>query len=100
MTDAARAKAARAKAAATKAARAAAAAEAALPADLRLADVITSSLDAMQDMIARYRMAGLPPDVHIAVPVTAGRVLDFHRAGDMVALGRELATKALDDAGY
>ncbi|WP_433367853.1 patatin-like phospholipase family protein [Actinoplanes sp. CA-142083] len=66
----------------------------------RLADVITNSLDAMQDMIARYRMAGLPPDVHIAVPVTAGRVLDFHRAGDMVALGRELAVKALDDAGY
>ncbi|MFI5889608.1 patatin-like phospholipase family protein [Actinoplanes sp. NPDC051513] len=75
-------------------------AEAALPADLRLADVITSSLDAMQDMIARYRMAGLPPDVHIAVPVTAGGVMEFHRAAEMVALGRELATKALDDAGY
>ncbi|HEX5201195.1 MAG TPA: patatin-like phospholipase family protein [Actinoplanes sp.] len=75
-------------------------AETAVEAGPRLADVITNSLDAMQDMIARYRMAGLPPDVHIAVPVTAGRVLDFHRAGDMVALGRELATKALDDAGY
>ena len=67
---------------------------------LRLADVITSSLDAMQDMIARYRMAGLPPDVHIAVPVSAGRVMDFHRAAEMIALGRELATKALDDAGF
>jgi NTE family protein len=77
-----------------------AAAEAVLPADLRLAAVITNSLDAMQDMIARYRMAGLPPDVHIAVPVTAGGVLEFHRAAEMVALGRELATKALDDAGY
>jgi NTE family protein len=81
------------------AALAEAAAEAVLPADLRLADVITNSLDAMQDMIARYRMAGLPPDVHIAVPVTAGGVLEFHRAAEMVALGRELATKALDDAG-
>ena len=68
--------------------------------NLRLADVITSSLDAMQDMIARYRMAGLPPDVHIAVPVSAGRVMDFHRAAEMIALGRELATKALDDAGF
>jgi len=77
----------------------AAVAAVAAEADLRLTGVITSSLDAMQDMIARYRMAGVPPDVHIAVPVTAGRVLDFHRAGDMVALGRELATKALDDAG-
>ena len=69
------------------------------PGSLRLADVITSSLDAMQDMIARYRMAGLPPDVHIAVPVSAGRVMDFHRAAEMIALGRELATRALDDAG-
>lgn len=69
-------------------------------ADLRLADVIISSLDAMQDMIARYRMAGLPPDVHIAVPVSASGVLEFHRAAEMIALGRELAAKALDDAGY
>jgi NTE family protein len=66
---------------------------------LRLAEVITSSLDAMQDMIARYRMAGLPPDVHIAVPVSAGRVMDFHRAAEMISLGRDLAIKALDDAG-
>ncbi|MEU8817181.1 patatin-like phospholipase family protein [Actinoplanes sp. NPDC048796] len=70
-----------------------------LPGNLRIADVLASSLDAMQDMIARYRMAGLPPDVRIAVPVNACRVMDFHRAGDMVALGRQLATKALDDAG-
>ncbi|GAA2628941.1 patatin-like phospholipase family protein [Paractinoplanes durhamensis] len=68
--------------------------------DLRLSDVVINSLDAMQDMIARYRMAGLPPDVHIAVPVTASGVLEFHRAAEMVALGRELATKALDDAGW
>ncbi|XVU29338.1 patatin-like phospholipase family protein [Actinoplanes sp. CA-054009] len=69
-----------------------------LPGGLRIADVLASSLDAMQDMIARYRMAGLPPDVHIAVPVNACRVMDFHRAGDMVVLGRQLATKALDEA--
>ncbi|GAA0578887.1 hypothetical protein GCM10010172_74690 [Paractinoplanes ferrugineus] len=68
-------------------------------AELRLSDVLVSSLDAMQDMIARYRMAGLPPDVHISVPVTACGALEFHRAGEMVALGRELAARALDDAG-
>jgi NTE family protein len=68
--------------------------------ELRLADVVASSLDAMQDMIARYRMAGLPPDVHVSVPVSASGVLEFHRAAEMVALGRELAARALDDAGY
>ncbi|WP_306213631.1 patatin-like phospholipase family protein [Actinoplanes sp. RD1] len=71
----------------------------ALPGDLRIADVVTFSLDAMQDMIARYRMAGLPPDIRIAVPVDACRVLDFHRAAEMVSLGRDLATRALAAAG-
>lgn len=68
--------------------------------DLRITGVLSLSLDAMQDLIARYRMAGLPPDIHIAIPVSAGGVLDFHRAADLIALGRELTTKALDDAGY
>jgi NTE family protein len=72
----------------------------ALPADLRIADVLSLSLDAMQDLIARYRMAGLPPDVQIAIPVDACRVLDFHRAAEMIEIGRTLTTKALDDAGY
>jgi len=70
------------------------------PGDLRIADVLTLSLDAMQDLIARYRMAGLPPDIHIAIPVNACRVMDFHRAADMIAVGRDLTSKALDDAGY
>ena len=72
----------------------------AYPEDLRIAGVLALSLDAMQDLIARYRMAGLPPDVHVAVPVSAGGVMDFHRAADLIALGRDLTARALDDAGY
>ncbi|GAA4603753.1 NTE family protein [Actinoplanes octamycinicus] len=68
-----------------------------LPADLRIADVLSLSLDAMQDLIARYRMAGLPPDIQIAIPVSACRVMDFHRAAEMIDVGRELTAKALDD---
>ncbi|WP_256328506.1 patatin-like phospholipase family protein [Nocardioides sp. YR527] len=67
--------------------------------DLRVADVMTLSWDAMQEMIARYRLAGLPPDVLITVPVDAARTLDFHRATEMIELGRQLTAKALDDAG-
>jgi NTE family protein len=70
------------------------------PEDLRIAGVLALSLDAMQDLIVRYRMAGLPPDVHVAVPVNACGVLDFHRAADLIALGRDLTVRALDDAGY
>ena len=69
------------------------------PDDLRIADVLALSLDAMQDLTARYRMAGLPPDVHVAVPVDACGVMDFHRAADLIARGRELTVRALDDAG-
>ncbi|MCO8271793.1 patatin-like phospholipase family protein [Actinoplanes sp. TRM 88003] len=72
----------------------------ALPDGLGIGTVLGLSLDAMQDLIARYRMAGLPPDIHIAVPVSASSVMDFSRAAELVALGRELTTKALDDAGY
>lgn len=67
--------------------------------DLRVADVMTLSWDAMQEMIARYRLAGLPPDVLVTVPVDAARTLDFHRAAEMIELGRRLTAKALDDAG-
>ncbi len=70
------------------------------PDDLRISDVLGLSLDAMQDLIARYRMAGLPPDIHITVPVSASGIMDFHRAADLIAVGRALTEKALDEAGY
>lgn len=71
-----------------------------VPDDLRIGDVLGLSLDAMQDLIARYRMAGLPPDIHITVPVSASGIMDFHKAAELMALGRDLTIKALDNAGY
>ena len=71
-----------------------------LPAGLRIGDVTALSFDAMQGLISRYRMAGLPPDLLVTVPVSAARTLDFHRATELIELGRELTAQALDDAGY
>lgn len=71
-----------------------------LPAGLRISDVTALSFDAMQGLISRYRMAGLPPDVLVTVPVSAARTLDFHRAADLIELGRSLTAEALDEAGY
>lgn len=68
--------------------------------DLRIADVMTLSWDAMQEMIARYRLAGQPPDVLVTVPVDSARTLDFHRATELIELGGELTSAALDHAGY
>ena len=66
------------------------------PAGLGRFDVMNQSLEAMQRMLTRYRLAGDQPDVLITVPKDACRTLDFHRASDMIALGRELTVAALD----
>jgi NTE family protein len=70
-----------------------------LPDGLSKFDMMNLSLEAMQSLLARYRLAGYPPDVLVAVPKDACRTLDFHRADEMVALGRTLTTEALDQAG-
>ena len=54
------------------------------------------AIDIAQAALARHQMAAYPPDLLIEVPRTACRSLDFHRAAEVIALGRELATKALD----
>lgn len=68
----------------------------ALPAGLRMFDVIEMSLEALQTVVMRYTLAGHPPDLLITVPKASCRSLDFHRAGEMIDLGRRLATEALD----
>jgi len=66
------------------------------PSGLGRFDVMNQSLEAMQRLLTRYRLAGDQPDVLISVPKDACRTLDFHRASDMIALGRELTIAALD----
>ena len=58
-------------------------------------DILSKSLEAMQDRIARYQMAAYYPDVLIEIPVTACDVLDFHRAEEMITLGYEKAREVL-----
>lgn len=68
--------------------------------DVRTSEVVAQSFDAMQSLITRYRLAALPPDVLVTVPLSAARTLDFHRAEELIDLGRELTAAALDDAGH
>ncbi|MCZ0912136.1 patatin-like phospholipase family protein [Gordonia amicalis] len=60
-------------------------------------EVLSRSLDIMQEALTRYQVAGYPPDVLIRVPRRAVRTLDFHKAAEMIDIGRELTAKALDD---
>jgi NTE family protein len=69
-------------------------------ADVGLVDLLNMSFDTMSALISRYRMASNPPDVLVTVPSNAVRTLDFHRAAEMIELGRRLTTEALDHAGY
>jgi NTE family protein len=69
-----------------------------LPPGLTTLDVVDLSLDAMQDLVTRYRHATFPPDLVVTVPKNACRTLDFHKAASMVALGRDCAELALEEA--
>jgi len=67
--------------------------------DVRTSEVVSLSFDAMQSLITRYRLAALPPDVLVTVPLSAARTIDFHRADELIDLGRGLTKEALDEAG-
>ncbi len=69
------------------------------PRDLKTTDVLTLSLNASQALVTRFRTAANPPDVWVHVPVDSRGVLDFLRAGEQIALGRDLADAALGAAG-
>ncbi len=57
--------------------------------------LISKSVDAMQDRIARHQLAACRPDLLIEIPVDACGMLEFHRAEDMIVLGRRRARRAL-----
>lgn len=57
--------------------------------------VVNQSLDAMQGVIARQKLAAHPPDLLIEIPRNACGALDFDRADEMIALGYRLARERL-----
>lgn len=67
----------------------------ALPAGLRTRDILDLSLDTLRNVVANYRLAGYPPDVLITIPRDACGTMDFHRAGELIELGRERTRAAL-----
>ncbi|WLP91815.1 patatin-like phospholipase family protein [Gordonia sp. NB41Y] len=59
-------------------------------------EVLSRSLDIMSVALTRHQIAGYPPDILIRVPRKAVRTLDFHKATEMIELGRTLTAEALD----
>ena len=71
----------------------------ALPGALGIFDVVTHTIEAMESIVTGYRMAGNRPDVLVEVPSDACSTFDFHRADELIALGRRLTAEALDRSG-
>ncbi len=59
-------------------------------------EVMNRTIDIAQSALARHTLATYPPDLLIEVPRTTCRSLEFHRAVEVIAVGRDLATRALD----
>ena len=59
--------------------------------------VMISSLNIVLDRVTRSRLAGEPPDVHIAPKLGRIGIAEFDRAAEMIAIGEEAARDALPD---
>ncbi|AKC40900.1 MULTISPECIES: patatin-like phospholipase family protein [Mycobacteroides] len=59
-------------------------------------EVMNRTIEVMQSSLARMQLAAHPPDVLIEVPRSVSRSLDFHRASEVIEVGRRCAAEALD----
>ena len=62
-----------------------------------MANAMMEAFNITQDRIARSRLAGDPPDVTVRARVGKIGLFDFHRADELIAIGREAARRAIAD---
>lgn len=58
-------------------------------------DVMMLSIETMQSSIARMKMAPYTPDYYLAITRDAAGAYEFHRAGELIQLGRDTAQRHL-----
>ncbi len=68
------------------------------PAGLGIPEVANLAIDTMGSLITRYRLAAQPPDVLVTIPGNAAKAMEFHRAVELIELGRRLTAESLDAA--
>ena len=61
-----------------------------------LLELINQSLEVVQNSLAQYKIAGYPPDILINVPKRVCRFFEFHKAPELIMLGRQIANDTLD----
>ncbi len=62
-----------------------------------IAAAMLDAFNITQDRIARSRLAGDPPDVLINARLSKIGLFEFHRADELIAIGREAARRALNE---
>ncbi|MBV8103453.1 MAG: patatin-like phospholipase family protein [Hyphomicrobiales bacterium] len=62
-----------------------------------LMTVMVNAFDILQDRIMRSRLAGDPPDALVQLKVGKIGMFEFHRADELIALGREAVRRAADE---
>lgn len=65
----------------------------------RMLDVGLRSMEAMENTIARLKLAAYSPDVTISIPRNACRIHEFWRAEELIRLGRERTARAFGRNG-
>ena len=62
-----------------------------------IASVMADAFNITQDRISRSRLAGDPPDVLLAARLGKIGMFEFHRAAEMIEIGRDAVRKALPE---
>jgi NTE family protein len=63
--------------------------------EMGLFDILSRSMDTMQDLIARFQLAAYSPDVVIEIPRDVCSVYEMYRARELIELGRARAKTML-----
>jgi len=58
-------------------------------------DVVSRSMDIMQSTIARFKLTAYAPDLVVNVPRNVSTFYEFHRARELIGVGRSCAEQAL-----
>jgi len=64
--------------------------------ELGVSGVMLEAFDAMQQTIARYRLAAYPPDILIEIPNNVCRTLEVYKARRLIHAGEHWARETFD----
>ena len=67
---------------------------------LNYTKIFRKTIDAKQDAITRYKMAGYQPDVLIEISGNCCDFYDFHKAYEMIEIGKKIAKETLENLKY